>query len=194
MTGPSIMRCQLAAMTDQTKLAREEFLASHRPLIVVHSVRLLQIDDARARDKNVPVVEFALVNAGTAGCDITGSRVLLAYSRIEFRPRIPDIERYRGVNKCAIHTGHFAVGATNNSVTVEAHPENSEHYKNAHFIQGFGATTRASEEPDWPLYFSGWVAYREASGNTRTTYFSRVYDRHSDRFERTGDPDENATY
>jgi hypothetical protein len=133
------------------------------------------------------------VNAGTAGCVIKGSAILLGYSRITAKPHIPDIERYEGVRKDAIRTGSFGVGDTNNSIIVEAHPNNAEHHGMAQMAESFSATG-ASDGEDWRLYLSGQIVYDDASHNSRTTYFRRVYDRQAGHFVRTGDPDDEATY
>jgi hypothetical protein len=61
-----------ARVAQQTiDLARDEFLAAHRPELVVHSVRLL---DPRAQSSDPLAVQFGIINAGTSAAMIGAVR------------------------------------------------------------------------------------------------------------------------
>ena len=176
---------QAAIMTDQIKLGREEFNASHRPNIEVHSVRLLPEESSPPTLQAPPVAEFAIVNAGTSGCTITGSAVDLGYYRPLYKPHLPALPR-----NDIIRPQPFGIGATDNSITVQSDRVSADHHGQAIFREAFPSDPPYSHT----LYLSGWITYAEAGENVRTTYFRRRYNHQAERFVLTGDPDDEKTY
>jgi hypothetical protein len=184
-----IMTDQLEVIRKQIALARDEFRASHRPQIIVHSVRLLPFEKGRPIDRRPLVAEFAIVNAGTANCRISGSAVRLAFSRPVDKLHLPDLPP-DGI----IRPQRFDVGQTNNSVTVTAIVSAGDEYE-AGFV-GDSAEIGGNDAAvvGRVLYLNGWVAYCEKGDSTRTTYFRRMYNPRINRFVMTGDPDDEKTY
>ena len=70
---------QTKAIAESVALARNEFNASHRPQLVIHSVRLLPPVDGEPLDDQPLRAEFAVTNAGTGDAWVTGSAVHLEY-------------------------------------------------------------------------------------------------------------------
>jgi hypothetical protein len=184
-----LMSGQRETARQQVALARNEFIASHRPLLVIHSLRVLP------RNEGEPLkVQFAVVNAGTGRCDVTGSAVYLGYLHETSRLYLPDLPR-TDVISCR----PYEVGATDNSIIVEADQDGWIDHDviraEVEFTNGYGNPAAEPErEQKIILHLGGWVAYREASGNTRTTYFHRIYDHATERFAASGDPDDEKTY
>ncbi len=179
-------------------VAHQTYLATHRPHLVIHSARVLQFDDRIPPDQQALRVEFAIVNAGSGVCKmVTGSAVSLEYLYPIDRPHLPSL-----VSNNVIPQRRFAVGATDNSIVVTSDGLGGLHYIHAkgeaEFIAGFGRSSPGVDIGDhFPkklLYLQGWVAYEEDSGNTRTTYFRRIYDHAAERFAISTDPDDEKTY
>ncbi len=147
---------------------------------------------------SVPVVEFAIVKAGTADCNITGSRVLFTYSQRPTRPHIPELGSEPGVLIDAIRPRFFPVGATDNSIVVVgdtfSHRIHTDAIGQAPFRDGFGGSASDEKPFAYVLYLSGSIVYTGADHVTRTTYFHRMYDFEAERFVRTGDPDDEMTH
>jgi hypothetical protein len=162
-------------------LTREEFLASHRPLLVVHSLRILEIDPSRLPDDQPLRVQFGVINAGTSAGTVTGSAVYLdVLPRID-RPYLPELPP----NKTPIiPLRRFDVGATDNRVEVT-----SDRYGYGNFVNN----------PDKTPYLSGWIVYEDGRGHARTTFFCRQFNRFPEsnidgRFVPVDDPDCEKTY
>jgi hypothetical protein len=172
-------------------LARDEFNASHRPQIVVHSVRLVPPDIRLPvhQRTSVPVAKFAIVNAGVGSCDITGAAVYLAYVRPAEKPYLPEMPP-----NDIISPRHLEVGATDNSITVVGVQSDEARFQEGYRTTTFGPGIDNAVEPDHWLYLSGWIVYADTAGNTRTTYFRRMYCHRTERFIQTCDPDDEATY
>jgi hypothetical protein len=95
----------LLASTEATKLAREEFIATHRPKIMVQS---FTISDQGAVDRNA-IIDFWMANAGESAATITGFLVFGYYQSPEsdFLPNIdePLMQNPQGVELCSGRAG-----------------------------------------------------------------------------------------
>ena len=192
-----IMKASLGALIEQGKLGRDEFNASHRPLLAIHSLRVLPQIEGPPLDDQPLRVQFAVVNAGTGRCVVAGSAVYLQYLFEADKPYLPELAR-----NDAIDPRPYEVGATDNSVIVET----DRHGWLNHDAVSFAVHASAVFERENPglflgatpqgktLYLSGWVVYRETSGNSRTTYFRRRYQHTRERFATSDDPDDEKTY
>lgn len=156
-------------------LNRREFLAAHRPEIHIHSIRVLPFDHSPPPDQQPIKVEFSIVNQGTGDCEIIGSAVYLDYLYpIDWR-EFHYLPRLQPNN--AIRPQRLLVGATN-SYTVQTNE--------------LGGAIHLDPALGKILYLSGWIVYREKNKATRTTYFSRKYEREGDIFTNVDDPDANC--
>jgi hypothetical protein len=163
---------------DTIALAREEFLASHRPLLVVHSACVLEADQSKLPDDQPLRVEFSVINAGTSACTATGSAVYLDVLYPIDRPYLPRLRQ-----NDRISPRRYAVGATD-TITVET----DRH--------GYGNFIGNREKI---LYLSGWIVYEDSRGHPRTTFFCRQFNRFPEsnidgRFVPVDDPDCERTY
>jgi hypothetical protein len=160
---------------DQIKLARQEFIASHRPLMVVHAVRLLEPDSARTPDEQPLRAEFRVINAGTSACRVTGSAVYLDVLPEIDRPYLPDLPP-NGL----VPQRWYDVGTTDRADV------GSTDFRGADLF--FGTDDR-------PAYLSGWIVYQDNAGRARTTFFCRqCTDRFQRRFVPVDDPECEKTY
>jgi hypothetical protein len=158
---------------DQAQIARDEFLASHTPELVIHSVRLL---DPQGVTDNLLSAQFGIINAGTSGGMVVGSAVHLEYWSPHDLPPL-----YGLVRNDVIPARRFNVGASD-TITVSSPTIRSRGQHN------IAATGRE-------MYLAGWVAYKDGREHTRTTFFCRQYRRDlMGRFVRVDDPDCEQTY
>jgi hypothetical protein len=176
----------------QALLSHQSYLASHRPLLKIHSLRVLPPIEGVPQEEQSLRAQFAVVNAGTGRCDIIGSAVYLQYLFEANRPYLPELAR-----NDVIALRAYNVGTTDNSVIVETNRRGWLDYNTASFI-AHGRRGPELHDDTSPtgrtLYLSGWIVYKEANGNSRTTYFRRIYRHASERFVPSQDPDDEATY
>jgi hypothetical protein len=169
----ALLTAQIIALT------REEFLASHRPLLIVHSIRILESDHSKRPDDQPLRVQFGVINAGTSAGTVTGSAVYLhVLYRID-RPYLLEL-----VPNNIIPPRRFDVGAADNRVEV------------AFDRDGYGTFVN---NPDKTPYLSGYIVYEDGRGHARTTFFCRQFERFPEsnidgRFVPVDDPDCERTY
>ena len=170
-TTRATIRATLAAQ-NALKLGRDEFIASHRPEMKIHSLRILPFESLIPPEKQLLRVEFIIINAGTGGATVTQSAVYLEYRPDP--PYIPDL-----VKNGIIGQRHYPVGDVNR-MWVSADSSSRELHTN--------------RPEGWFLYLSGWLDYEDGTGNTRSTFFCRKFDRALERFTPVDDPECNCTY
>jgi hypothetical protein len=162
-------------------LTRGEFLASHRPQLVIHAIRILEFDQSRPPDDQPLQVKFAVINAGTSAGRVTGSAVHLEYLPPTNRPYLPTLPK-----NDVIYLRCYNVGSSDNAIPVSSDPWGGLNHVNA---------TKTGKI----LYFSGWVVYEDERGYARTTYFCRQFNRFAGsnvdgRFVPIDDPECEKTY
>jgi hypothetical protein len=151
---------QLSGMQASINLARDEFIASHRPVMKVKLVNLVQIEDERAG------VQFTVVNMGQTVAHVTGSCAKADFFGETDWPHPDDY----GVDN-VIPPGRFENGVTGTYTISTVHPV------------GLMAIHAGEAEATLQLRFYGYIVYSDDSGNLRTTYFCRRYNPRWDRFD-----------
>jgi hypothetical protein len=155
------------ATSSALNLARQEFIASHRPLLKVKLVQLVEGENERA------AINFTVVNVGKSNAYVIGS---CAKADFFFPSAFPHPNDY-GVNN-VVRPRRFVSGATDKyTISTEQHRGLIEVYAE-------GMQT---------LRLYGYIVYKDASENVRTTYFCRAYDRDRDRFDPVDRPDYDST-
>ncbi len=161
----------IASISRQTdasvNLARDEFIASHRPIMKVKLVNLVEIDDECAG------VQFTVVNMGQTTAHIVGSCAMADFFSETNWPHPNDY----GINN-VIPPRRFVNGATDTYTIGTADPI------------GFMTVHAGEAEAALQLRFYGYIVYRDDLDNVRTTYFCRRYNPRWDRF----DPAERTDY
>jgi hypothetical protein len=153
------------------ELARAEFIASHRPQLKIHFVRIVSGGRMRRPIVDQPIrVKFEIINIGTSEATVLKSAVYLAYSTQFDLPSLPDV------------------------------PRNDVIEPDRRFYEGMSGTCEVSSDP-WRadqhgglLYLYGWIAYRDAMDNPRTTYFCPYQADAIGSFPPVDDPDCEQTY
>jgi hypothetical protein len=158
---------------ESIELGRQEFLASHRPQLKIHFVRILPFLHEIAPDRQSLKAECGIINIGTSEGTVTGSAVYLEYLFPVDRPYLPEAAR-----NDVIKQRRFGVGATDKCVV------SGDNLSGAHHVSN---TTKA-------LYLYGWIVYEDGRKNVRTTYFCRQYLHDKERFAAVDDPDCEQTY
>jgi len=172
-----LMRRQANISSQQITLARDEFLASHRPHMTIHQVTLLP-DYSGARPDEAPLeAEFAIINSGTSAGTVISSAVELSYL---YYDEIMPLRRMR-----------------RNEVIIPVRYEMG--MADTRRIKGDDLSGLAFDEAGDPgftkkLYLRGWLLYADDRERRRTTYFCWEYDRALERFRLTDDSEANATY
>jgi hypothetical protein len=153
----------LAASTEATNLARQDFVATHRPRIRLREFRLVELGSGRLG------VRCTLTNIGSGKALIGG---MGAKVRLFVRDELPPVD-YMGTESISLMKT-FRPGALDEQVTISC-PIATEKLK------------EAIEYRD--LYVFGYVAYRDEMDNGYMAAFCRRYDRFLNRFRVVDDPD-----
>jgi hypothetical protein len=155
------------ATADGLNLARQEFIASHRPLLKVKLVQVVEGDGERA------AINFTVVNVGNSNAYVIGS---CAKADFFFPNDWPHPNDY-GVND-VIRPRRFVAGATDNYTISTGQLMG--------LIEVFAEGLQT-------LRFYGYIVYNDAFKNTRTTFFCREYNRGADCFSPVKRPDYDST-
>jgi len=151
---------QLSSMQASINLARDEFIASHRPIMKVKLVNLIEIEGERAG------VQFTVVNMGQTVAHVTGSCAKADFFSETDWPHPNDY----GVDNI-IPPRRFINGATDTYTINTVRPV------------GLMTVHAGEDEAKLQLRFYGYIVYSDDSGNIRTTYFCRRYNPRWDRFD-----------
>jgi hypothetical protein len=164
-----------ARLTAETiALTRDEFLASHRPELVIHSVRLL---DPQGLTTDPLSVQFGIINAGRSAADITASAVFFDYCPPNMRPYLPELARNDAIPPRRVHVG------ASDTIIAQCDEQRSDRHMEYARMTG------------WELFLMGWVVYEDGRKDARTTFFCRQYRRDlGGRFVPGDDPDREKTY
>jgi hypothetical protein len=139
----------LASQAD-VALARQEFLASHPPELIVRRVRF---DDSKPGK-----IHYNINNIGDSTAVIEGSNATI---RVDVRGHRPVFPPYgeEGNNAVGQHT--INVG---DEVLLYTHSKSLENMR------------ELIEEGSHEVMFLGWITYRNVAGNKGYTAFARIYD------------------
>jgi hypothetical protein len=144
-------------------LARAEFISTHRPLMKVKFIDLVEVDGEQAG------VRFTVVNTGQTDAHVIGS---CAKADVFSETDWLHPNEYGRDN--TIPPRRFVSGATD---TYTIHTVNPISFPSLHVGDESG------------LRFYGYIVYRDESENVRTTYFCRQYNPKFDRFDPVDRPD-----
>lgn len=153
-------------------LARQEFVASNRPELDIRFIRPSYLTDELYPNS----VEIGIVNRGTSVAELTGCAARLQYYSPTDLPHPAQI-----VGNAFIEPRRFIVGATDTGR-----------------IQRTGVGRGGAYDK---LHVLGWLVYADSNGQTRTTYFCRVFKfvqpgllgpEEKSGFSKIADPDFNA--
>ena len=155
-------------------IGQGEFIASHQPKFIVHSLKVLDSQNDDGSDKLPLRASFVIVNGGTNIGTMTNSGAFLEYwdpREMPWRGR----PTYNNIPR----RGRYLVG-TAETVEIEA-----DKLSNA---------VHASREPTGKiLYFYGWLLYGDDKGSEHCTRFCNFYDKARGRFIPVADPEANQT-
>jgi hypothetical protein len=145
-------------------LARAEFISSHRPLMKVKLVELVEVDGEHAG------VRFTVVNQGLSTAHVTGS-----CAKADF---FGDTDW--------LHPNDYGV---DNTIPVRPFVTGAADTYTVHTVQPVGFISVHAGNDSGRLRFYGYIAYRDELENVRTTYFCRQYNLGADRFDPADRPD-----
>jgi hypothetical protein len=152
----------LAELTDR------EFIATHRPRMIVHFIRRHDIPE----DEFVGA-EFKITNVGTGDVWVTTSQTKLARFFPGQWPHPDELNGQDLIAKDADGRRHYAVGKGDWLIT------HAELDTEGIVIQGMADSGREGNDR---LYLLGWIRYVDALGNPLWTYFCREYSHETRRF------------
>lgn len=163
----AIFTIVLAAVTArQINLARDEFLATHRPKVIVHSFEA-------THDNNGAIgASFTLVNTGVSAARITDISAMIVLSR-DLRPGI-QMPR-KELNKTLV-SGEPWIWAVFGDLTASI------------IVEKFNKPT------DVPLWCMGRITYADQRGRKRETGFCRMYDVRGERWIKSPESDYEYAY
>jgi hypothetical protein len=153
----------------QVRLAREEFLATHRPELAVRALTWEMVEMDGGWTVNDDAVTFLLVNGGRNLCTIRESAISLRMTPL------PAWAETGGENQ--LGPVEFAPG--------QFHLSRHEMTENEMFIVG----ARTLND----CYFCGIIVYEDRAAIRRRHVFNRVCRRGDDEFTRTGNPEHEYT-
>jgi hypothetical protein len=149
---------------DALDLARAEFIPTHRPLMKVKLMELVEVDGEEAG------VRFTVVNQGVSTAHVIRSCAKADFFGATDWPHPNDY----GVDN-TIPVRRFVTGAAD---TYTIHTVQPVSFVSIHAGAEFGS-----------LRFYGYIVYRDDLENVRTTYFCRQYNMGADRFDLAERPD-----
>jgi hypothetical protein len=147
------------------RLGRDEFNATHRPRLVIRSIRLAIFEIGR------PVaIEFTIVNTGDADAILLESNATIAIG-----PGLPDLPIYDG-DRLFLLRSVFPSGRINPVTKIRDIPLMPNEY-DAVYPKGYSS-----------IYLFGFIRYEHGAGNIRTFAFCRRFERMERRFKVVDDP------
>jgi hypothetical protein len=178
----------------QVGLARDEFIASHRPRLIVTFVkRFLEQPEIHPSEQAV-AVDFMLRNSGTSDAWVVSSNIAIR----RFRPGIwPHPDELDGIDEILETTASRRRIPVSKSLRVRVRTEPIGGIEDVFGISddepsptefGQWAEDRGYVMSD-RLYLIGWIQYEDAAGSLLTTYFCREYSRETGCFAPARDCD-----
>jgi hypothetical protein len=170
---------QMRITRDSLHLAKEEFIATHRPRLIVRSVTLLP-----PRHPSLPIepgepiqIEWAVVNVGNTPAKIIEGNATHLVGGQSFNARTPYSSERNNMTGIALIPG----GAY--TFVLQADGVDVQNPAQLDIISRGGMV----------IYFFGFIMYQDDIGNVRRTAFCRRYDPIVGRFRLVDDPDYEYT-
>jgi hypothetical protein len=159
------------AATTQADLARSEFIATHRPKLVV---RELYMPPSTIMQN--AMVRYVIANVGSGSAEIVESHVMI--QRIDRNDVLRPLESIKGENSI----GSASIEAVTHIVRTQDSMVTHQSLIVQHMRVG-----RGQDVPE--LFFRGFIIYADKNGLKRRTAFCRQYDFGAHRFRIVDDPD-----
>lgn len=160
---------------DSIRLAREEFISTHRPKLIVRRIAINISND-------ILEIEFVIANIGATSADImeVSTNLLLPDTRY-FLPAIPPY----GASL------DLPITLESGASVTHAHRATVDETTRFHFLSGYSPDEPADfVHGSVPMIFFGFIAYKDQTIiRRRETAFLRTYDFTSKRFTTVNDPD-----
>jgi hypothetical protein len=145
-------------------LARDEFVSTHRPKLIVREILMLEhIDPIRVR--------FVIANSGTTKARIIESHVEIQYLSANILLPLQPVEYANEIGATRLKPGSRIFHEHSN--TIVEHPEDFQ----------------PNQPGDTYLYFRGFIVYAGSSGTLYRTGFCRRYNSRDKRFRIVEDSD-----
>lgn len=162
----------------QIQLAREEFIASHRPRLILRHVTMKgPTDDLVPIEDGKPIIiRWTLVNIGDSPAKIVESGVTAFLGS-----KIFDVRDLQGTKLETMETGEIKTGGR----SARTYTMTTKDIK----FPNYGSLYETLIKGDNAIYFWGFIEYADLNGIERRTAFCRRYDPHEERFVIVDAPD-----
>lgn len=169
---------QMKITRESLSLAREEFIATHRPRLILRSVAMKgPTDDLVPIEEGKPImIRWTIVNTGDSPAQIIDSGVTAFVGSKTFDDRDLRGRTLELLDKDKIKPGGRT--ARTYTLTVEDIKFDNLGSLYSRIFAGHSA-----------IYFWGFVEYSDLNGTERRTGFCRRYDARAERFTLVADPD-----
>jgi hypothetical protein len=158
---------------ESLKLAREEFIASHRPRIELHSLKI-----SHRSDETEPApIEFRYVNSGDSVGHVKQVGTRLVYQREDMLQSDLDFDVREISPPMKIKSGEFGFGLTRDKS-----------------IPDLILSTPVSVTDYIKFFCVAYIVYTDDLGTIRQTGFCRRYDPETDRWVNVEDPEYEYSY
>ena len=163
----------------QIQLAREEFISSHRPKIILRSITIEPPShSALPIEEGKPIkIQGAVVNVGDTPTEIVDSNLTILVGGTMFHARTPFGSTSNNLNDIKLVPG----GAYTFWITAD-HID----FTNSSQIASLNRHEKI-------IYFFGFIMYRDGIGNIRRTAFCRKYIPETECFDIVDNPDYEYT-
>jgi hypothetical protein len=153
-------------------LARQEFISTHRPKLVVRELLMLEPEN----DERTIAVQYVIANIGEGNARIVESWVEVKFSRDR---RLWPIQRAEGANligNTLLRPGTHVFREQGSSVSLLSLATGRQIFQAGH-------------HPVQIVFFRGFIIYLDDNLVRRKTAFCRIWNWESRRFDRVDDPD-----
>lgn len=174
------------------KMAQDEYLATHRPIIRVRNVVIKKPDQTQPSffsDREPVRGQFYIANIGGSEATITGIGCWVVprdHRRINREDFLPMARPYDGEPPNILSGGDTIKLMVGGSMPI---PFAGDELLNATATRQFNLKMASSFSGWWHLYVMGYIEYFDSAGTYRTTAFCREYDPNSERFIKVSNDD-----
>ena len=157
------------ATTDAVTLAREEFVATHRPRIIVYGMEVSLPGDDKPRH-----IHFRYVNTGDTDASVTFIESRVVYAKAMVVPAGIELRRHDVI------TQPILVRSGENGFAIT--------------LDGAGFLNLVRSGKDGIVFCVGIIAYRDSNDIERRTGFCRWFDSQAERWKKLEDDDYEYAY